>query len=681
MKDKSIKSFFTAFAVAMLSASSAAAQGLFAKAAESGHQVVAAYESIWDSYYEQFGELLVADAVTEDGNLEFDAEHGLAHFPIRLKVNEDAYAKWLSESRALLEAAGIKEGGNGKHLRIGGKYYGFPDNAIAEIESACKSGEIAIPRIGVIVELFDSTGNLLQYAALPLGVFKEENKVGHTGILGVYPLRRLGRGMDEKDSNWPADKVDEAAYASVSFAGLTRNALQAVDKINCRVLVDPEFTKESRRLAAAKINADNKAFAEHGIETKVIMLPGDVPFAVNKTPRGLWFSRYEVTQDQWEAVMGNNPAVQRRMSDKPVEPPTDRYLKEFDKSSHHRINSPDMPVDCVSYSEVLSFVSKLNALPAVRESGLSFALPKGRYYHPNDRREWNSSWNDGQPDWEYACVGGKVYGAKELQEQGVWFGYDIDGNAMEWEEAMWNQTSDPASLHAKFGNWHHDFIHPVGMKRPNAFGLYDMLGNVGELVEPTKDKPLGNGRVKGAQEDKKPSDFTRSGRFYLEDDKHGDNARGFRLCAQEPGGVVSESSTGTSAASDVGGMLDEVGIKYRKGDGNFRVTYGTGEGRSQLAIIDNDPITLGDVSMREIYSFAARGNSRPCSEEEMRAMLKIEFGHWCLIKPSAPGKKWGVYHSVKIPANATPEQLKDALLSCITTADACEKDILGTDEN
>ena len=538
----------------------APAQGLFAKAANQAKEGLAAYEAIWDSFYGKFDELLVAEAVKDGGQLEFDADKGMTHFPIRLKINEEAYAKWKTDADALLGAAGIQKGDEyPKTKKIGGTSYVFPDGVISEINKACIAGELVIPRIGVIVELVDENGKTLQHAALPLGVFKLVNSRYDTPL----PLHGLNRA---KDYQHP-DQSDEA-MCSVSFAGLTKQSLLTVADIRCRVLVDPEFAKECRRLAIAKIESDNAVFAQHGIETKTIMLPGDVPFAVNKTPRGLWFSRYEITQDQWEAVMGNNPSVHKpKYYDSSKTKSVEDMLEQSKDTPSAKVDSPDMPIDMITYSDSLAFVRKLNALASVQDSGLVFSIPKGRYYHPSYRHEPDSHWNKGTPDWDYACLGGKAYGAKEMEEQGVKYGYDLEGSPMDMEEVAWIKVVENYKIkHAPFGDGYLDFVHPVGMKRPNAFGLYDMIGNASEIVQRVDDAG-GDGIVKGPTSGNvgEVFDYTLSESYYTESD-NGYGGRGLRLSAttsQQQGGQDNSKNEdhrpiGSVTSPDTGSISEAI---------------------------------------------------------------------------------------------------------------------------
>ena len=93
------------------------------------------------------------------------------------------------------------------------------------------------------------------------------------------------------------------------------------------------------------------------------------------------------------------------------------------------------PVESVSWDDVQEYISKLNAL-----TGQRYRLPS-------------------EAEWEYACRAGS---------KGEWcFGDDE------------SQLSD----YAWYAKNSESKTHPVGQKRPNAFGLYDMHGNVWEWVQ------------------------------------------------------------------------------------------------------------------------------------------------------------------------------------------------------
>ena len=131
-----------------------------------------------------------------------------------------------------------------------------------------------------------------------------------------------------------------------------------------------------------------------------------------------YMGKYEVTQQQWEAVMGKNPI------DTPVELFCDIRI---------HTEGVNLPVMDVSWENCQEFIKKLNA------------KTDGGYRLPTEA------------EWEYACRAGTTtaysVGAKITPQDANYRGLNID---------------KPVA---------------VGSYKPNAFGLYDMHGNLFEWCE------------------------------------------------------------------------------------------------------------------------------------------------------------------------------------------------------
>ena len=107
-----------------------------------------------------------------------------------------------------------------------------------------------------------------------------------------------------------------------------------------------------------------------------------------------------------------------------------------------RFKGANRPVEQVSWDDCQEFLKKLNALPAAKASGLAFRLPE-------------------DDEWEFACRAGATGDYCKLAD-----GTEITEETL--GEVAWFRDNSG------------DKTHPVGKKKPNAFGLYDMHGNVDE---------------------------------------------------------------------------------------------------------------------------------------------------------------------------------------------------------
>ena len=139
--------------------------------------------------------------------------------------------------------------------------------------------------------------------------------------------------------------------------------------------------------------------------------------------------RYEVTQEEWEAVMGTNP-------------------------SHYK--NAKNPVESVSWDDCQIFIDKLNEM-----TGKKFRLPT-------------------EAEWEYAARGGsKICSDKESATQPIdqQFGKTRKKRGPKRYKYAGSNVIDSVAWYNGNSN---NFPHPVGQKDPNELGLYDMSGNVFE---------------------------------------------------------------------------------------------------------------------------------------------------------------------------------------------------------
>ena len=147
-----------------------------------------------------------------------------------------------------------------------------------------------------------------------------------------------------------------------------------------------------------------------------------------------YLGKYEVTQEEWEKVMGLTPSHFSRTGDgkNRVTFISDADLKRF-------------PVENVSWNDAQAFLEHLNK--GEQESGWVYRLPK-------------------EAEWEYACRGGPQL---DKFDCGFDFYFDKPANQMSPEQANFIEKGKGLKRSCKVGSY-----------KPNPLGLYDMHGNVNE---------------------------------------------------------------------------------------------------------------------------------------------------------------------------------------------------------
>ncbi len=245
---------------------------------------------------------------------------------------------------------------------------------------------------------------------------------------------------------------------------------------------NPNITPRRSRITASWQTNNSEAILElrDGVKIAFVWCPpgaytmgsevageGDEPRHEVSLTNGFWMGKYEVTQEQWRAVMTGNPSL---------------YTGEEWR-----------PVETVSWNDSQRYIETLNT------------AGRGNFRLPSEA------------EWEYACRARKT----------------INPYAKNFGDYAWYETNTSGRPE------------PVGLKKPNNGGLFDMQGNLWEWCQDwygdygsdyaTNPTGPGNGSqrvVRGGRWSSEKKFCSATNRYSYFPDFRG-NGVGFRLCRDE----------------------------------------------------------------------------------------------------------------------------------------------------
>jgi len=241
--------------------------------------------------------------------------------------------------------------------------------------------------------------------------------------------RRIA-AQKEREAQEAKERADKAEREKLAEKE-ERKRIEAEAKESLRQAQETESRIQEEKPKKPFTNSLGMKFVYIPPDTFIMGYPPDEPSGYDSKKitqhkvtltKGFYMQTTEVTQGQWKAVMGNNP-------------------------SRFKNCGKDCPVEQIFWDDIQGFIEKLN-----RKGEGTYRLPT--------EAEWEYSARAGSMT---AIANGSIKIATYLSCS---YGIDHNLNKMGWYCANSGMKT-----------------HKVGQKSPNAWGLYDMHGNVGEWVQ------------------------------------------------------------------------------------------------------------------------------------------------------------------------------------------------------
>ena len=229
-------------------------------------------------------------------------------------------------------------------------------------------------------------------------------------------------------------KLSKRKFSEDQFEDLKKKAADYRKKFEKSKFVkshEPVLTTVLAAVEEVRMRDFNRPWIVKNLKLELLPIkPGSFKRGQNKVKltKPFWIGKYEVTQEQYEKIMGTNP-------------------------SSYKNSGKTAPVETISWFDAVEFCKKLTEKERKR-------LPKGYEFRLPTEAEW-----------EYCCRAGT--------ETEYSFG-DSEADLYKYGNYCDKSNTDNREQQDKTHDDGHDKTAPVGSYKPNPWGLYDMHGNVFE---------------------------------------------------------------------------------------------------------------------------------------------------------------------------------------------------------
>jgi len=256
-------------------------------------------------------------------------------------------------------------------------------------------------------------------------------------------------GTNETDTDLPNTAPSGASFYKASGTAQYNGAYGSdpIDTTN-NTIPPPSTITSTTGIVLVKIPGGSFDMGKNSGEfTYYNTITDETPVHTVTLTSGFYMGKYEVTQKQWQDVMGTLPSG---------------INSTYGMGNNYPVYFVDW-YDAIEFCNALSIKEGLSPYYSIDKINQD---PNNLVYA--DVKRWTVTFNSGsngyrlptEAQWEYAAKGGN-------QQTAGWVGYTFSGSDTAGDVAWYYSNSSSQS-------------HAVGTKAPNGLGLYDMSGNVAE---------------------------------------------------------------------------------------------------------------------------------------------------------------------------------------------------------